>query len=157
MAIYLQVEGIEGDVTAEGHEGWIECESLDWGVQRAIHTPTGRAEGRESAAPSVSEITINKLVDKASPNLFADACVGRERGVKIDFVRIGEAMQTYLEYELSNSLISGYSVSADGERPTESVSFNFTRIEMKYTPYDAAHRAQSPIVAGYDISLGTRV
>lgn len=157
MAIYLQVEGIEGDVTAEGHEGWIECESLDWGVQRAIHTPTGRAEGRESAAPSVSEIAINKLVDKTSPILFADACVGRERGVKIDFVRIGEAMQTYLEYELSNSLVSAYSVSADGDRPMESVSFNFTKIEMKYTPYDAAHRPQSPIVAGYDISQGTRV
>ena len=25
MAIYLKIEGIEGDVTATGHDKWIEC------------------------------------------------------------------------------------------------------------------------------------
>jgi type VI secretion system secreted protein Hcp len=157
MAIYLQIEGIDGDVTAEGHEDAIECQSVQWGVQRPIHTPTGTSQERESARPSVSDITITKTVDKASPELFAEACAGRARNVKIDFVRIGEAIETYLEYALSNALISAYSVSAADGRPTESVSFNFTRIEMKYTPYDAQGQPQSPIVAGYDISLGTRV
>lgn len=156
MAIYLKIDGIDGDVTAAGHEDSIECQSVQWGVQRPIHTPTGTSQERESGPPSVSDITVTKTVDRASPKLFADACAGRVRSVKIDFVRISEAMETYLRYELSNALISGYSVSANGGRPTESVSFNFTKIVITYIPYDVTGQPQSPIVAGYDISLGMR-
>jgi type VI secretion system secreted protein Hcp len=83
--------------------------------------------------------------------------VGKSKLVKLDLVQTGEALETYMSYELSNSLISGYSMSSGGDRPSESVSFNFTKIEMKYTPYDNEHKAQSPIPAGYDISLGKKV
>ena len=157
MAIYLKIDGIDGDVTAEGHEGWIECESMQWGVGRGITTPTGSAQERESSAPSVSEVTVATAMNKATPLLFTEACVGKSKLVKLDLVQTGEALETYMSYELGNSLISGYSMSSGGERPSESVSFNFTKIEMKYTPYDNEHKAQSPIPAGYDISLGKKV
>ena len=157
MAIYLKVDGLEGSVTAEGHEGWTECHSLQLNVSRVITTSTGSSQERESSPPSVSEFTVTKLMDKSSPALFTEVCVGGSRLVKIDLVQTGEQLQTYMSYELTNSLISGYSVHTDGERPTESVSINFTKIEMKYTPYDDQHNAGSPIPAGYDISLGKRI
>ncbi len=34
MPIYLKYDGIDGDVTAEGHEKWIELNSFQWGVGR---------------------------------------------------------------------------------------------------------------------------
>lgn len=157
MAIYLEIDGIEGDVTAEGHEGWIECTSMQWGVGRGIHTTTGSAQERESSAPSVSEVTVTTAMNKATPLLFTEACVGKSKAVKIDLVQTGESLETYMSYELSDSLISGYSMSTGGDRPSESVSFNFTKIEMKYTPYDNKHQAQAPIPAGYDISVGKKV
>ncbi len=157
MAIYLHVDGLEGDVTAQGHEGWIECKSLQWGVGRAISTPTGSSQERESSAPSVSEVTVVKLADKCTPKIFELACVGTSKLVKIDLVQTGTELDTYLSYELENSLISGYSVNTGGDKPTESLSFNFTKVVMKYTPYDNEHNAGSPIPAGYDISLGTKV
>jgi type VI secretion system secreted protein Hcp len=157
MAIYLHVEGLEGDVTAAGHEGWIECESFQWGVGRGITTPTGSSQERESTAPSVSEVTILKNMDKCTPKLFEQSCVGTSKLVKIDLVQTGEQLETYMAYELTDSLISGYSVNTSGDRPSESVSFNFTKIEMKYTPYDNLHNPGSPIPAGYDVSLGKKV
>jgi type VI secretion system secreted protein Hcp len=157
MAIYLNVDGLEGDVTAAGHESWIECTSCQWGVGRSISTPTGSSQERESTAPSISEVTIAKNMDKCTPKLFELACVGTSKLVKIDFVQTGEQLDTYMAYELENSLISGYSVSAGTDRPVETVSFNFTKLVMKYTPYDNEHNPGSPIPAGYDVSLGKKV
>ena len=62
-----------------------------------------------------------------------------------------------MEYTLANALISGYSVSSGGDRPSESLSFNFTKIEMKFIPYDNEHNAGNPIPAGYDISAAKKV
>ena len=156
MAIYLKVEGLDGDVTAKGHEDWIECSSLQWGVGRGITTSTGSSQERESSATSVSDVTVTKAMDKCTPQLFKEACVGTGKKVNIDLIQTGGTqLDTYMTYELSNSLISGYSVSANSEgRPEESVSFNFTKVEMKYTPYDNEHNAGSPVPASYDVSLG---
>jgi type VI secretion system secreted protein Hcp len=55
--------------------------------------------------------------------------------VTIAFVRTGtDAPQKYLEYKLEGASISGFSVSSGGDRPTESVSINFDKITMSYTP-----------------------
>ena len=123
MAIYLHVDGLEGDVTAAGHEGWIECHSMDFGVGRSISTPTGSSQERESSAPSLSDVTIVKNMDKCTPKLFEQACVGTSKLVKIDLVQTGEQLDTYMAYELENSLISSYSVSTGGDsRPMENRS-----------------------------------
>jgi type VI secretion system secreted protein Hcp len=135
----------------------INCEPLQWGVDRVIHTPMGSSQEREASAPSISEVTISKLMDVASAKLFQEACVGKSKAVKIDLVKTGEKLENYLEYTLTDCLISGYSVSSGGDKPSESLSLNFTKIEMKYTPYDNKHQPQSPIPAGYDISLGKKL
>ena len=67
MPLYMEYDTIKGDVTAEGHEGWIELNSFQWGLGRGISSPTGAAADRESAAPSVSEITVTKAADISSP------------------------------------------------------------------------------------------
>ena len=38
-----------------------------------------------------------------------------------------------------------------GSSPTESVSFNYGKIEFKYTPIDADGKAGTPVVAGWDL------
>ena len=159
MAIYVEIDGIQGDVTAEGHEKWIKADSLQWGVGRGIHTPTGSSQERESSPPSLSEVTISKSMDVATAPIFTEACVGVSKPVKIHLVQTGgDALETFMEYTLDNALISGYSVSSDGESaPSESISFNFTKLEMKYTPFDNEHNPGSPIPAGYDVAKGKKV
>jgi type VI secretion system secreted protein Hcp len=158
MAVYLKIDGIDGDVTAAGHEGWIECGSFQWGVGRGISTPTGSSSERESGPPSVSEVTVSKAMDSSSPKIFTEACVGKAKKVEIHLVQTGpDALETYMEYTLTNSLISGYSLSSGGDRPSESIAFNFTKIEMKYTPFDNEHNAGDPIPAGYDVSAGKKI
>lgn len=134
MAIYLKFEPeIKGTSEFQGHEGWIEISSFQFGVGRGIGNV---GADRETSTPSISEVVITKGMDKASNQLFFDACGGEGSKVTIDFVQTHkEESQVYYQVILENTLISGYSVSSGGDRPTESVSLNFTKITVNYNTY----------------------
>ena len=145
MPIYMKYTGIEGDVTAEGHEKWIECGSFQWGVGRGISSPTGASADRESSAPRVSEITLTKAQDAATVKVLDAAFQGEGVAVTIDFTKTDKGkLETYLTYTLTNTMISGYSISSGGDRPSESLSLNFTKIECKLTPMGASGSVAAP-------------
>ena len=85
MPIYMKVDGVDGSVTAAGHEKWIELDSAQMGVNRHVTEATGRGTNREASAPSVSEIVITKPLDCASTGLFRLSLWGEGKKVKIDF------------------------------------------------------------------------
>lgn len=158
MAIYIQFEGIQGNVEAKGHENWIEANSLQWGVGRAITSKIGSSKDREASAPSISEVVVTKEMDKSTPHLFTEACIGKGKKVEIHLVKTdADQLQSYMEYTLTDALISGYSVSTGGDRPQENISISFTKIEMKYVPWKDDHTKDSPIPAGYDMTTGKKV
>jgi len=155
MPIYMNIDGIPGDVTAAGHEKWIEVNSFQWGTGRAISSPVGGSADREASAPSVSEIVVTKASDNASTKLLAEALWGEGKLVKIDFCKTDkDKFEVYYNYELENTLISGYSLSSGGDRPTESISLNFTKVTFNATPTGAKHDTGSPDRVMYDLALG---
>ncbi|NNG04041.1 MAG: type VI secretion system tube protein Hcp [Inquilinus sp.] len=152
MAIYLKLEGIDGNATHADHKKWIGVDSLQWGVGRAVSTHTGRAANREASQPSVSEVTMSKEMDMSSPHLFNEACVGHKgKKAEIHLVSTGSPGETYLAYTLTDALVTGYSCSSGGDRPTESISLNFTKLEMKYVPLAENNEPGSPVTKGYDL------
>ena len=158
MPIYMKYGSIQGDVTETGHSSWIELNSFQWGVGRAVATAVGSNEDRESSAPSVSEVTVTKEFDKASAKLLTEAYQGTGSGdaatVQLDFVRTNKGkLDIYSTFTLSNVIISGYSLSSGGDRPSESLSLNFTKIETKVTPMNPDGSAGSPVTITYDVGL----
>lgn len=155
MAIYVKYDGIDGDATHKGHEKWFDVGSLQFGVGRGISTPTGSAANRESSQASVSEVTITRMLDASSPKIFTEAATGKTgKKVVIDLVTTGDPGDTYMTYTLTNTLISGYSVSTGGDRPSESISLNFTKMEHKFIPFDEDNNPKSPIISSYDLATG---
>jgi type VI secretion system secreted protein Hcp len=155
MAIYMNYDSlaIKGDVTEAGHKNWIELNSFQFGVGRGITSPTGAAADRESSAPSISEIVVTKATDSASPKLMDEALRGVGKTVIIDFTRTDKGqLQVYMTYTLTNTMVSGFSVNSGGDRPSESVSLNFTKIEFKNTPGGADSAAASPEAVSYDLA-----
>ena len=156
MTAYMQIDGIQGDVTAKGHENWIAIKDFNFGVKRTLSTDPGRISDRESARPSISEVSIVKKMDKSSPLLFSESCVGKAKPtVKIHFCQTDNSLNPYAEITLNNVIISGYQVASSSEEnktyPHENISLNFDKIELRYIPYDSQNQAQSPIPAGYDL------
>jgi type VI secretion system secreted protein Hcp len=130
MAIYMNFTGIPGDVTETKHSTWIELGSCQFGVGRGISSTVGSSSERESTAPSISEITVTKENDIASGKLMQEALSGHGQTVQIDFTRtFKDSQEIYLTIILTNTIISGYSHSSSGERPIETISLNFTKIQ----------------------------
>lgn len=158
MPIYMEIEGVKGNVTAEGHKEWIAVTSFQFGVGRAVGSPTGGAKDREASAPNFSEIVVTKEMEQSSPYLFSESLLGKGKKVKIHLCRTSAGnLETYAEYELENTLISAYSASSGGDRPSESVSLNYTKIVFKYIPWKEDHAKDAPHPAGYDLVLAKKV
>src|ERR1700712_582933 len=156
MPIYMNFDGlaVKGDVTEEGHKDWIEVNSFQWGVGRGISSPTGGAKDRESSAPSVSEITVTKAQDLSTGGLLTAALQGEGIAVKIEFVKTDKGkLEKYLTFDLENTMISGYSTSSGGDRPSESLSLNFTKFTVTPLVVDAAGAVTSADAVKYDIAL----
>ena len=155
MPIYVNYDSlaIKGDVTEGNHSNWIEVSSLQWGVGRGISSPTGASADRESSAPSVSEVVVTKDQDIATIGLVTAALQGDGVKVEIHFCRTNkDQMDVYLKIELENVMISGYSVSSGGDRPTESISFNFTKITVLGTQMGKDGKAAENANISYDLS-----
>ena len=160
MPIFLQYQGIDGDVTTAGHEKWIEVHSIQWGTGRGISMNTASGADREGSTPSVSEVVVTKDTDSASPNLLR-ASLGlppadEGKTVNIDFCKTDTSQpEPYLQFTLDNCLVSGYSLSSGGDRPSESVTLNFTKVEFKNTGMGSANQTGSPDTASYDLTTQT--
>jgi type VI secretion system secreted protein Hcp len=153
MALYMKYGDIKGAVTTDGFKDWIELNSFQWGASRHIGTAARGATTREHSEPSLSEITVTKLTDVASPKLFLDSVAGKlDSKVTIKFTTTTKGkVETFLTYELENTGLSHYSMSSGGEAPMESLALNYTKITETFTGHDPGISG-SPETVGYDLS-----
>ena len=162
MSAYMKIDGIQGNVTASGLEKTIEITSAHFNVKRSMNTKPGAVADREGTKPSLSEFTITKQVDNASPYLFKDAAVGSTiPSVEIKFVNTGKDLAEYHNIILKDVLISGYELEHDERhnlgdkaaniKPLEKITFNYAHIEVKNTPFSKDHKAGSPVSTGYNL------
>lgn len=155
--ILLQLTGINGDSTIEGHTNWISIDSCQWGVGRGIGT-AGSGKDRDTSTPSFSEMTFSKPTDIASTQLFAQATYGKKIGDKatVKWLQTGGdgGNQVYMTLELHEPIISSYSSSSGGDRPSESFSINFTKFIFKYSQFKQGGDKVDADPKGYDLKTG---
>lgn len=154
MAIFIKYGALAGEATAVGYEKWMEVHSMQWGVGRGISSGVGGGSKREASAPSVSEITVTKSMDAISPLMLKEAIGGDAKEVKIDMTQTDASGKhiAYQKYILTNTLISGYSISSGGDRPSESLSLNFTKVDSEYLKVDDKFKSTTTGHVIYDIS-----
>jgi len=156
MAIYVKVTtpAITGDVTTANFVGQFEANSFQFGIGRAVGSPTGASANRETSTPSISEITLSRSYDQASGDLIKEALSGAGKATAvISFVRTDAGGGVvYLEYTLTNVMLSGWSMSSGGDKPAESISLNFTKVQIKTTPQKDDGTAGTPSTITYDLA-----
>jgi type VI secretion system secreted protein Hcp len=149
----MKYGSIKGAVTTEGFKDWIELTSFQWGAGRGIGTAARGSTSREHSEPNLSEVTVTKVGDVASPKLFLDAVAGElNNKVTIKFTTTTKnKVETFLTYELENTGLSHYSLSSSGDMPMESLSLNFTKISKTFIGMDPATKG-NPETVGYDLT-----
>lgn len=145
---------IKGDSTVASHADWITVDSLQFGVGRAI-SASGGGRDRETSNPSFSEVTMTKSMDKSSVDLMMEAICGKSLGkATIHFVQTGgkdAKGQEYLEIILHDAIVSSYSTSSGGDRPSESFSVNFNGFQMKYNTFEEGGTVKAGELKGWDM------
>ena len=143
---------IKGESSSSSHQDWIELLSFTEGSSAQIGSTVGGA--RPSVRVNLEDVTVSKYVDISSPMLrlaLANGDIFTE--VRIDIIKSCGG-SPYTEYAITLT-VSGLtslqmSTATANERPTESLSFNFSRIETMYTPVGPGCKFEAPIYSFQD-------
>lgn len=145
---FLKMEGVPGESLDAKHKDEIEILSFAWGVDQ---TGTVFAPGDAE----ISEFNLMTRYSKASPRLFELAVTGgHSPEALLTLRRGGEMPLEFLKYKFTDVLVSSYqtSGSSDGDdRPIDSFSLNFARIDIEYTEQKDDGSAGTVTRAGYDL------
>jgi type VI secretion system secreted protein Hcp len=151
---FLRIDGIKGESADERHLEWIEVLSFSWGCSQQAGASQVGSGGRSSGRVDFADITLVKPLDAATPRLFMACAKGTHiKEVILELCRAGGDNLKWMEYKMSDVTVSGVAVSGDGGGdPTESVSFNYGKIEQTYTKQKRSDGAGGGNVqAGWDL------
>ena len=126
--MFLKISGIDGESVDSKHEKWIEVLSFSWGIADGSRATNQPGKLSKASKVTVSDFSIMKTLDKATPRLFHKCCEGEHvADVSLEVVRAGgEKQLEYLKIKLTDVLISSVSPAGSvGNLPVESVSFSF--------------------------------
>lgn len=134
----LEIDGIKGESKDDAHQGTIEIASWSFGASNpAVITGTGLSAGKVS----MQDFHFSMRMDASTPFLFAKCATGKHIAKATLYVRKAgdDKRLDYLTITLSDILVSSIRTeSSSGDRPTESLSFTYSRIEFNYKAVDAA-------------------
>lgn len=131
---FLKVDGVDGESTDANHSGWIELLSYSSGMSQPVSVSSATG-GRTAERVNISDFVVTKTVDKSSPTLAQACCDGRHiNEVKVEVCEASGEKHTYLVYTMEDVIVSGVSIGGGGDKPTETVSFNFGKLKWEYTP-----------------------
>ena len=140
-AIYIKMEGIPGEITGGRFKGWSEI------TRASTSTIPSAVVG---AAPDIS-YSITKVLDRASPLLFL-RCASGIVVPRITLLWESEGGVAY-RVRCDNVRITG--IHADGKQtppiPTETVSFNFQKIEWSCIALDPDGTDSGALIADFDL------
>ncbi|BDC48260.1 type VI secretion protein [Bryobacterales bacterium F-183] len=155
----LKINGIDGESSQKGHEKWMELQSWSWGETNSGSSGTGSGAGAGKVSMQDFSFVISYGI--SSPKLFL-ACASGEhiKDAELHIRKAGGDQQVFVTWKFYDVLISSYNTSGSGHGaplPTDSVSFNFTKIEMEYKPQKPDGTLGAGIKTGYDIKKGQKV
>jgi type VI secretion system secreted protein Hcp len=140
---YLKIEGLDGGSKDPAHMGWIAVARVASGN---LNAEGSGAAGREMASGQASgkrmhkPFVIVKELDRASPKLMQACSTGKH----FSWAVIDSAG---VQYKLYDVVIASVQRDPGGDRPMESVTLNYTKIEVmgKASPMKAIGVQRMPV------------
>lgn len=159
---FLKVDGLDGESSDAKHKGQFEVLSFSWGVTQSITGTTSSAGTFTGQRADLAPLVVVKQLDKGSPKA-AQACAAGEHfgSALLTLCRAGGDKQPYMEYKLTDVLISGVQIGGasqgEGGVPTESWSLHYAKIEMTYTQINVQGKPAGNVAAGWDLKENKKV
>ncbi len=125
--MYIKLPDIDGESVDENHDKWIDVLSIDWGA----HKPGATNDAaRRRGDVKLGDITMTKGYDASSPKIMLACANGTHfPSVELEAPERRGAQATYMKYKLENVMITSYSIDATGERPMETITMTYEKVE----------------------------
>ncbi|ALG19068.1 type VI secretion effector protein Hcp [Salmonella enterica subsp. enterica serovar Typhi] len=139
-AIYLKLDGIEGESQIKGFENQIKLIAYN-------HNPTKRESG-EARGTYIGRLTLTKPVDLATLGLYEHYCNGKtvKEGVLTLCRSDKGAMLPFIIYTLTNVRISRMSNHGDAEgSATETVDLVYSHIRWDIPALASKSKTRRPL------------
>lgn len=151
--LFLKIDGINGESRKKGHQDEIDIVSFDFGAVQHGSFHSGGAGGGSGKA-EISDIRVQKQVDKASPMLFKACASGKHiKEVMIYSQKAGDGGNalTYYKIKMEDVLVSDVhnSGAAGGDAITESVTFNCAKVTFDYQAQNAQGGKDGGVMTAY--------
>ena len=144
---FIKFDGIKGESTDAKHKDEIDVESWSWGETHATPGPSGSGGGAGKVAMQDFQFVMG-------PRLMRACATGQHiKMATLSARKAGKGQQEYLTFKFHDVLVSSYQTSGSEEAfvPTDSVSFNFAKIEVSYKPQKADGSLGSAVEFRYDL------
>ena len=148
--VFLKLGDIKGESKDSKHGGEIDVLSWSWGVSQTGTMSVGGGGGAGKA--NFSDISFMHNLDKASPVLMKACATGEhiKEGL-LTARKAGKGQQDYLIVKLKDILITSVQPSGSSEHPVESVSMQYSHIDLEYKPQKEDGSLDGGIHFIYDI------
>lgn len=158
---FLQISGIKGESTDDAHKDWIEVLSFGWGVTQATSATKSSSGGGTTQRADFADLHIVKEMDSATPKIMQACAEGKHFDeVILELCRAGGDKLKYMELKMENVVISSASINGGGEGslPTETVTFNYGKIQETYTKQARKGGGGSGnVAAGWDLEANKSI
>ena len=151
--MFLKLDGIAGESQDAQHKGENDVLAWNWGGSQngSMHFGEGGGAGKAS----FSDLTVTKFVDKGSATLLQYMAKGTHiaKG-KLIVRKAGEKPLEFLKFDMEQIIVTHYTTSGSGgdDRLTESVSLNFRKWKLTYTPQTKQGGGAGAVDFGFDIA-----
>lgn len=152
--IYVDIDGIPGEVVTKEHAGWIDVLSYSHALTNPGGVISGGGGGGASK-PVHEPVAFAKFLDSSSPALMDALNRGKAiADATFEFVQAGERPFVFFRVKLENVFVTSYSISgaSGSDRPVEALALMYRKITWTYIPQNANGSAGTPISVSYDVS-----
>lgn len=133
IALFLKVDGADGESKNAKHANWVDLESFHWGANQ----PSTMERGGGGGAGKVTfhDLTAVAPVDKAYPALLIKCASGEHIGkVEIAGAKAGGDELEYFKITLEDVLVTNVDVSgAKGAEVMANYSFQAAKVKSEYS------------------------
>jgi type VI secretion system secreted protein Hcp len=150
---FLKIDGIPGESKDSKHKDEIDVEAWSWGEVNPVQHGGGSGVG--AGKVQMQDFNFTARFSKASPNLMLACASGKHlKSAVLSARRGGDKTQAeFLTFSLSDVLVSSYQTAgaeAGDVGPADSVSLNFSKIQIEYKEQKADGSLGGSIKTGWD-------
>lgn len=155
---FLKIDGVEGESKDAKHQNEIDVLSWTWGAHNSGSFAIGGGGG--SGVVNMQDFSFTMMISKATPKLMLACATGDHiKTATLTCRKAGKEQQEYLKIKFSDILVSNYQTggSEGQEVPVESISLNFSKVEMDYKEQLATGGLGGAVTAGFDLKKKQKV